>query len=615
MAKAKQKAARVQHSIPVADTSGARSQQEQREANAKWWREAIESIVVAIVLALLFRTFEAEAFVIPTGSMAPTLQGRHKDVTCEKCGYAYRSGASQENERFKGPVQATTCPMCRYVMILDWPHDHNHNSFTGDRILVNKFAYQFGEPKRWDVIVFKFPGNAKQNYIKRLVGLPGETVRIERGDVYIKPEGSDTFSIARKPPHKLTEMLQLVHDTDYIPQPLIDAGFPARWHTPQGTSQGNGWTTSEDQRTYRLAASSEATWLRYRHIIPTRQDWEAIDSGRRPSGIEGRRGELINDFYAYNACIYQREAEYPRDRHDVQDVNTRLSGQHWVGDLALECQVEVLGEGGELLLDLVEAGRHHQCRLDLASGLATLTIDEGRVPFAHGDGGQPLAALAQQTVMRGPGTYDVRFANVDHQLLLWINDRLVHFDVPEGEPPGAYRPPAYDRPRWSAADPGDLWPAGIGGRGVALEVKRLRLWRDVYYIATREPGAMEPAVDYEAPGDADRSGDWITGEGMLADIRRVFTEPETWEGTRLFDWRRRVEFYLGKDEFFPMGDNSPQSKDARLWHSPGPPRVEPSVRRELLTGKAFLIYWPHPWYAGTRQLPVIPNVPRMGLIR
>src|SRR5439155_1572925 len=49
------------------------------------WRETIESIVVAFVLAFLFRTFEAEAFVIPTGSMAPTLYGQHRDITCEKC--------------------------------------------------------------------------------------------------------------------------------------------------------------------------------------------------------------------------------------------------------------------------------------------------------------------------------------------------------------------------------------------------------------------------------------------------------------------------------------------------------------------------------------------------
>ena len=47
-------------------------------------RELVESLVVALFLAFLFKTFEAEAFVIPTGSMAPTLMGRHKDVECSQ---------------------------------------------------------------------------------------------------------------------------------------------------------------------------------------------------------------------------------------------------------------------------------------------------------------------------------------------------------------------------------------------------------------------------------------------------------------------------------------------------------------------------------------------------
>ena len=59
-------------------------------------RETIESIVIAFVLAFLFRTFEAEAFVIPTGSMSPSLQGRHKDVDCSECGYRFRVTASEE---------------------------------------------------------------------------------------------------------------------------------------------------------------------------------------------------------------------------------------------------------------------------------------------------------------------------------------------------------------------------------------------------------------------------------------------------------------------------------------------------------------------------------------
>ena len=48
-------------------------------------RETIESIIIAIVLALMFRAYEAEAFIIPTGSMAPSLQGQHMDLECANC--------------------------------------------------------------------------------------------------------------------------------------------------------------------------------------------------------------------------------------------------------------------------------------------------------------------------------------------------------------------------------------------------------------------------------------------------------------------------------------------------------------------------------------------------
>src|SRR5436853_376338 len=83
-------------------------------------RETVESIVIAFVLAFLFRTFEAEAFVIPTGSMAPTLMGRHKDVECPKCGYRYQVNASEEESEEPGrqtsDCVAGMCPMCRYVL-------------------------------------------------------------------------------------------------------------------------------------------------------------------------------------------------------------------------------------------------------------------------------------------------------------------------------------------------------------------------------------------------------------------------------------------------------------------------------------------------------------------
>src|SRR5271156_1285670 len=83
-------------------------------------RETIESVVVAFMLAFLFKTFEAEAFVIPTGSMAPTLMGRHKDVHCPMCGFDFRIGASDEVESETDYVipaardRSAICPNCRY---------------------------------------------------------------------------------------------------------------------------------------------------------------------------------------------------------------------------------------------------------------------------------------------------------------------------------------------------------------------------------------------------------------------------------------------------------------------------------------------------------------------
>src|SRR5271156_4369208 len=78
-------------------------------------RETVESVIIAFVLAFLFRTFEAEAFVIPTGSMAPTLMGKHKDLACPMCGYWYPVSAS-DDQRDETPanVRNSICPMCGF---------------------------------------------------------------------------------------------------------------------------------------------------------------------------------------------------------------------------------------------------------------------------------------------------------------------------------------------------------------------------------------------------------------------------------------------------------------------------------------------------------------------
>ncbi|HEX3598722.1 MAG TPA: signal peptidase I, partial [Lacipirellulaceae bacterium] len=340
-------------------------------------RETVESIVIAFVLAFLFRTFEAEAFVIPTGSMAPTLMGRHKDVVCPKCGYRYTVSASEEeSEDGRHPTSdciAGMCPMCKYVLPMrpDLPPGipgrnsadiKNQPSYNGDRILVNKYLYAFSDPKRWDVVVFKFPGDAKVNYIKRLVGLPGESLRIYQGNVFIRPPGSDKeedFKIERKPPEKFLAMRQLVHDTEHDPAELDSAGWPLRWHAPPGDP--DQWKLEKKivgntvRQSYTVAATGDTpSWLRYEHLVPTYDIWQqaaaadqATNSGTNSPFAGTDRSHfrrLITDSNPYNGRIDRARVPFPGSLK----VDPLKQGLHWVSDLMLEADVDVQSSTGDL---------------------------------------------------------------------------------------------------------------------------------------------------------------------------------------------------------------------------------------------------------------------------
>ncbi|MFO0789298.1 MAG: signal peptidase I [Pirellulales bacterium] len=582
------------------------------------FRETVESIVIAFVLAFLFRTFEAEAFVIPTGSMAPTLMGRHKDVDCPKCGYRYTVSASEEESddpnRRPSDCIAGMCPMCHYVlpMVPNLPGGNRNEvakqpSYNGDRILVNKYLYTFTDPERWDVVVFKFPGDAKINYIKRLVGLPGESLKIYQGDIFIRPSGSNhdaDYKIERKPADKFLAMRQLVHDTEHDPAQLDAAGWPLRWHAPPGDA--NKWQVEKAvegnivRQKYNVDATGDSTtWLRYEHLIPNawpgEEVWNKVldpQASPPPSFANVDRAKLrrlITDSNPYNGRVDRFRAN-PNDPLDIEPVR---QGLHWVGDLMVEADVDIQS-GGELLLDVVEGGKHFGCRVDLKTGEAKLSIP-----------GQPELTPTVKTALVAPGKHHVGFANVDDQLLLWVDGTNVKFDG------GA----AYDvakvfgkreniLPQTSAQDLGDLAPAGIGAHDAKLTVTRLQVWRDLYYIADRWDLAQGAGVvsDFHP---------------LPANILRMQYDPSTWD-----EWRKRdhVEFNLNNDQLFVMGDNSAESSDARLWLNerngghPGGAYLD----RRLLIGKALCVYWPHSWnqIPGTPiPFPLFPNVQDMRLVR
>jgi signal peptidase I len=563
-------------------------------------RETIESIVIAFVLAFLFRTFEAEAFVIPTGSMAPTLQGRHKDLECAKCGHRIRSSASDEEKAMEMAMQGrfgsdgvaraqvvdVTCPICRYRTSVDPQTDdgRQYPSYNGDRIIVAKFPYDFVDPKRWDVVVFKFPNDAKTNYIKRLVGLPNESVRIRHGDIFTWPSDveEEDWSIERKPPAKQLAMSQLVHDSDYVAEELSAVGWPLSW---QPKRADNGWKTDDGGRSYHIDTAKGEAWLRYRHYAPSPQDWQRAQRGAPLTADQMPQPQLITDFYTYNNSVLR----------GGEQRSASAMGLHWVGDLMLHATVEVQSASGQLVLDLVEGGKSFRAAIDVASGAASLAIS-----------GLPSFEPKAETKLRGPGTYRVVFANFDDELRLWIDGKLVAFDKPT-----TYEPLGNEAPQSKEGDPGDLAPVGIAAAdGLTATVRSLQVKRDIYYIAdiqgTREAGVLS---DYEYGA--------LIPNMKPDELAAFMSTPAAWrrvnqDGKNPFELRRSVEFDMEEDQFFVLGDNSPASADSRLWDH------HHFVGRELMIGKALFIYWPHSFnkIPGTNiPFPMFPNIGDMEFVR
>lgn len=555
-------------------------------------RETIESLLLAVLLALLFRAFESEAFIIPTGSMAPSLNGQHYDLECNNCDFRYHSGTvTPQNRRPDQRDHSTFCPVCQYptrlsINVAEFP---DHVSNNGDRILVNKFIYDFAEPERFDVIVFKNPNNGKQNYIKRLIGLPGDNLAIEGGDIKLFEKNGEAWGkrTARKPSHKLKHVLQVVDDTHHIGDYLKSVGWPLRWQDFSGVDK---WSVTEgaDYPIYKTDGSGNA-WLRYRHFQPRKIEWSMIDDGdgNLPPRMKGQKlplGELITDQYSYN--------DLSNDGY-----SSRNAGCHWVGDIGLECEVDIQSNSGQLILDVVEGGVHFECVIDVATGKASLRTRselESKIEFVTED--ETVVAEPTASTAIGQGSHRLMFVNADDQLHLWVDGYLVEFDA------AAYVRNDVALPYYSSTDAGDAEPLGVGSEGAKLTVNHLKVVRDIYYTSTED----KAFIDNEAR--------WPN----FGEVYRFLQNPETWKSERAKDYfgaRKNLPepmFYLkrgespSEDQFLPMGDNSPNSLDGRFWTGRN------YVCRDMMIGRAAFVFWPH---TVNSPFPLFPNFWEMGFIK
>lgn len=243
------------------------------QPNENTFIETIQSLVVAFVLAMTFRGFVVEGFVIPTGSMAPTLLGQHYRMHSSVTGSVYPAGVDLNNHPRDGqPVYDPMLGDDREFVLRGFNHNR-HTLRMGDRILVLKCLYPFFAPKRFDVVVFKNPTDPRGesgNYIKRLIGLPDESVWLVDGDVFVTDaEASrdfDSYRVQRKPEHIQRAVWQPINDADYIAASMAPAapGFNGTfWY-------GDGWDTG--QRAFHTD-TAEPTTLRWNTDLRPITDW------------------------------------------------------------------------------------------------------------------------------------------------------------------------------------------------------------------------------------------------------------------------------------------------------------------------------------------------------
>jgi signal peptidase I len=479
-----------------------------------------EWMITAFVLAFVFRAFVLEAFRIPTGSMADTLMGDQFRIRCTECGYNYQYNFNpyiQENKDYHTamgnglykPVPSPRCPSCGYY---EKPEMVVPKS-NGDRILVFKCLYQFIEPKRWDVIVFKNPTGPEINYIKRLIGKPGETVEIVDGDIYINGK------LQRKPPKVQDELWMPVYNNNFQPiQPMEGRFNEHAWRQPFTNDNNSEWK-----------------------IDPSRPTQFALESRQDKINTLFYDTQKGNDFHATYAYDDPRMYKY----------------LPFCSDLMMKFHAKRGEKQGAVGISFTKYQTLYKASFNPAGLMVIEKVDS--------EGKTIELAKKQIDPIDRDKDFLVQFSDADHLLVFEIDGQKVTYDLGIGKDDAGQR--------LSNIEP----KASIFGSG-GLTITNVELYRDIYYTSYR----------FDSKETAMRAG----------------------EGN---------PFTLNENEYFAMGDNSPDSADSRMWDIEGIGNNGLSYRmgvvpRDYLVGKAFFVYWPGGFRVGNSRLAIIPNMGRMRFI-
>lgn len=440
----------------------------------------------------------------------------------------------------------------------------------GDRIFCTKLNYRFRAPKRWEVAVFEFPyESAKrsdiynisdqykgQNFVKRITGLPGESLAISRGDIWVRPGSASTYERATKSDSVQRGMWLKVYEENFKDISLEE--FELFWKMVGGHAE------IDKGGPLVLKARSEAVRMDYRPLVvagerrdlmtelpgvPDRYVLEqpvqfrcrnTLEDGGvcghvftktiQTQNITGRCprcGSMADErsviFYHRRSGLpaLGRYAVNPRYASQGEEAAPRQPDYHIVPDLRIVADVNLENESTALALTLREDARFLQAVIH-GNGLVEIL-----------ENGEPARPEWRATSNLRPGsTYTVEFYVADGVARLFVNSAT---PVLEGTIWNDKRALPRNTPRSSGAS--------ISATGGDTRIAKLAIDRDVFYYSGWEQ---------------DR-------------------------GERFGQMNSSGEIFIPDDSFFPMGDHATSSFDARSW---GP------VPTSLLRGPALLVWWP-----------------------
>jgi hypothetical protein len=399
--------------------------------------------------------------------------------------------------------------------------------------------YAFRSPRRWEVIVFQNPNKPRQAYVKRLIGLPGESVEIRGGDVYIAGE-IQTKNYATQRGLRIP-----VYDHDFRPPDDAEDWRPrwmperenGHWHADGGKFRFKPRGKSPEQR---------LEWVNYRHWIrsggsrvtsvplaewpsqldqlargfgPLRYEREArklFCEGALSVAYRDRLLAALNDDKSRKQIERLFDESHTAPIMDNYGYNWGLDGQgkHEVRDLMLSLEVHFHEGAGAFVVAIADGSAEFQCVFDRDAGEVKLLETRG----------ERVLRSARLEPAQNSKRVRVEVSLMDRQVLLALDGKL------------AFEPCRYAAT--ASRGPTPAVPVRFGANGAAVEVGALQLFRDVYYSDTAGRRAIDRPVQLRA------------------------------------------------NEYFVLGDNSPVSQDSRSWAN------QTVLTHELLLGKPLFVHLP-----------------------